>query len=79
MDALLLLALLACPLGMGLMMWFMAKNMKGGGKSSPGGESYGAHGPRSVTQLRAQQSRLSAEIERFERGEDTHDDRLATR
>ncbi len=73
MEALLILALLACPVGMGLMMWFMGKNMKGEQKLN--GESR----PRSVTQLRAEESRLAAEIDRLERGNVARDDELAAR
>lgn len=79
MDAVFLVALLACPVGMGLMMWFMGKNMKGGEKSSADGGSSGEDGPRSVTQLRAEQSRLSGEIEQLERGEGSRDGELAAR
>lgn len=73
MESLLLLAVLACPVGMGLMMWFMSKNTKGGPNPT------GVGGPRSVTQLRAEQSRLAAEIERLERGDAARDDELAAR
>jgi hypothetical protein len=52
------LALLACPLGMGLMMFFMGKGMMGGKKE----ESDTA----SVDQLKAEQEHLAAEVERLE-------------
>ena len=54
------LLLLACPVGMGLMMLFMAKGMKGdskGGDRADAGE---------VQRLRAEQERLAAEVERLE-------------
>lgn len=50
------LALLACPIGMGLMMWFMGKGMMGGKKDEA-----------TVAELREEQRRLSAEVERLER------------
>lgn len=62
MEGILLpLALLACPVGMGLMMWFMAK----GTKRQRGGENIAAQ-PRSLEQLREEQRRLDAEIDRIE-------------
>lgn len=77
MDALLLLAVLACPVGMGLMMWFVGKSMQAGGKPSADAEPAAGHGPRSVTELRAVQAHLSSEIERLERGADAHDGQRA--
>jgi hypothetical protein len=79
MDAVFLVALLACPVGMGLMMWFMGKNMKGGEKSSGDGEWSAERGPRSVMELRTEQSRLSDEIEWLEHGEGSRDGELAKR
>ncbi len=53
------LALLACPIGMGLMMFFMGKGMMGGKKEEPDKAS--------VEDLRAEQQRLASEVERLER------------
>jgi hypothetical protein len=53
------LAVLACPVGMGLMMWFMAKGMRSGSK--PDREAA------SLEELQAEHRRLGAEIERLER------------
>ncbi len=55
------LAVLACPLGMGLMMWFMAKGMR---EDRPAERS---ERPVSVEQLREEHRRLGAELERVER------------
>jgi hypothetical protein len=59
-----LLALL-CPIGMGLMMWFMAKGMSmghGGGKADSQAKK-----PSSLEELRAEQERLAARIDDFDR------------
>lgn len=61
MEFLVVLALLACPVGMGLMMWFMGKSMKQGDSTAPAQ-------PKSVEQLREEQSRLEAEIASREGG-----------
>ena len=55
------LALLACPLGMGAMMWFMMRGMKQPLSGSDQGDE--------VTALRAEQIRLEADVERL-RAED---------
>jgi hypothetical protein len=54
------LAVLACPVGMGLMMWFMAKGMRS--RSKPD-----AKAATSLEDLQAEHRRLGAEIERLER------------
>lgn len=56
MEALLAIAVLACPVGMGLMMWFMARGMRGDrNQSNP-----------SVTELRSEHERLGQQIEELE-------------
>lgn len=57
MEALLLLALLACPVGMGLMMWFMWRGGKGQDRQ-PSGDS--------LPDLKAEQARLAQKIEALE-------------
>lgn len=56
---LVILALAACPLGMGLMMWFMSKGMRGRQHDEKRSDT-------SLEDLRREQGRLSAEIERLE-------------
>lgn len=53
------LALLACPIGMGLMMFMMGRGMMGGKKD----ESDTA----SVEELKAEHQRLTDQVERLER------------
>ena len=58
MDALVPLALLACPIGMGLMMFFMMRGMGGARKhDAPGG---------SLPDLKAEQARLAEKIDALE-------------
>lgn len=52
-GAVLVLVALACPLGMGLCMWLMARGMKGDSAKQ--------------AELRSEQDRLAAEIARVER------------
>jgi hypothetical protein len=56
------LAVLACPVGMGLMMWFMSKGMKKDGAKS-------RSEPASLDELRDEQARLSAQIDQLEASE----------
>jgi hypothetical protein len=61
MESVLLgLAVLACPVGMGVMMWFMAKGMRSGSKAD-------AKRATSLEELQAEHRRLGAEIDRLER------------
>lgn len=50
------LAILACPVGMGLMMWFMAKGRRGGKHEEP----------RDLGDLRDEHRRLGEQIEHLE-------------
>ena len=59
-NILLSLAFLACPVGMGVMMWFMAK----GNRKEPSAAQRPVNS--SVEQLREEHSRLATEIERLE-------------
>ncbi len=63
-EALYALALLACPVGMGVMMWFMARGMRGN-RDEPAT-------PPSLETLREEHRRLGTEIERLQ------DDRTET-
>jgi flagellar basal body-associated protein FliL len=63
MELLFVLALLACPVGMGAMMWFMSKGMMGGNKQKDDASSTQDG---SLQDLRKQQHELAADIARLE-------------
>lgn len=60
MEALVVLALLACPVGMGAMMWFMGRNMK---QQQP---TAAAPPAEDLDELRSEQARLTAEIDQLQ-------------
>jgi len=59
-DVLLSALVLACPVGMGLMMWFMSRGMRGARTPER------APTEASLAELRAEHRRLGAELERAE-------------
>jgi hypothetical protein len=63
-SPLLVLVLLACPVGMGVMMLFMGRGMRGGMTQKKGGGS-DAEAP-SLAQMKAEQARLAEKIEALE-------------
>jgi len=74
-SALTPLVLLACPVGMGVMMWMMGRGMMGGGKKTQTHDRTGhdpdpqlAHSsrPASIEVLREEQRRLGVELDRLE-------------
>ena len=68
MEGILLgVAALACPVGMGLMMWFMARGMKGKPQESARDGGAAPEGtPASLETLREEHHRLGDEISRLE-------------
>lgn len=66
------LALLACPVGMGLMMWLMGRHGKGKGKEDGGDNAATA------AALREEQRRIAAQIEGLEDDERREDNRMPT-
>lgn len=62
-SPLLFLALLACPLSMGLMMWFMGRGMDGGKRNARRDEA-------SLAEMKALQARLAEKIDKLERASD---------
>jgi hypothetical protein len=72
-GALLTVAVLACPIGMGLMMFFMARGMKRTDDAvKPVREP-------TVADLREEQARLEAQIERVEQDQRASNGELAPR
>ena len=63
-SPLLLLAVLACPIGMGLMMLFMGRGMMGGMKQKDSEEKEAGGGP--LAEMKAEQARLAEKIEALE-------------
>lgn len=59
-----LLALLACPVSMGLMMWFMGRGMMGGKKETTLGKDQGEP---ALEDLKAEQARLAEKIASLDR------------
>lgn len=63
-DLLLSASVLACPVGMGLMMWFMGKGTRAA-KRSPANPP----GDATLAELRAEHRRLGAELEQADAGD----------
>jgi len=63
-SPLLLLAVLACPVGMGLMMVFMGRGMMGGMKQKNRDET--ETGASALAEMKAEQARLAEKIEALE-------------
>lgn len=72
-SVLIAMAVLACPLGMGLCMWMMARGMRGAHKEG-GGDSQ-----TSVAELRREQEQIAARIEGLEASDGDGQRKLAHR
>lgn len=70
MELLIVLALLACPVGMGAMMWWMGRNMnQSNADQAPTVRTASAPASGTVEDLRDEHARLTAEIDQLEREE----------
>ncbi len=65
-NPLFFLFVLACPVGMGLMMLFMGRGMRTSGRH--GHLGHGESGERTRADLKAEQARISDRIEALEQG-----------
>lgn len=72
-NAAIAIAVLACPVGMGLCMWLMARGMRS--PKSDSAEQQSA----TLAELRSEQERLGAEIERLEHAQGSAVEQLAPR
>ncbi|MEU0108448.1 hypothetical protein ABZ313_24235 [Streptomyces sp. NPDC006251] len=63
MDAFYALAVLACPVGMGLMMWFMMKGTRQQGGAQPGQDKTAGFTGSSVDARQREVDALRAEVE----------------
>ena len=61
-QILLVVAALACPIGMGVMVWWISKNMGGGQVHSAPGNLRPVNSAERLDALRAQRQQLEAEI-----------------
>jgi Flp pilus assembly protein TadB len=69
MEFLLIVALLACPVGMGAMMWWMGR-MNRGASNDTATPVATATGDASEDELRDEHARLTAQIDQLERQEE---------
>lgn len=66
-QILLVVAALACPIGMGVMVWWMSKNMGGDPAHSAPGDSKPVNSAERLAALRTQRQQLEAEISEVSR------------